>query len=59
MIRTKKALRNKSPNAEKVTPQIGNKQKSITHTKKIHAKKLANNRLMASRLTAKQGPRSG
>lgn len=59
MIRTKKALRNKSPNAEKVTPQIENKQKSITHTKKIYAKKLANNRLMASRLTAKQGPRSG
>ena len=32
VIRTKKALRNKSPNAEKVTSQIGNKQKSITHT---------------------------
>lgn len=59
MIRTKKAPRNKSPNAEKVTPQIGNKQNSITHTKKIHAKKLPNNRLVASRLTAKQGPRSG
>lgn len=59
MIRTKKALRNKSPNAEKVTPQIGNKQNSITHTKKIHAKKLTNNRQVASRLTAKQGPRSG
>lgn len=59
MIRTKKALRNKSPNAEKVTPQIENKQKSITHTKKIHAKKLTNNRQVASRLTAKQGPLSG
>ena len=59
MIRTKKALRNERPNAEKVTSQIGNKQKSITHTKKIHAKKLTNNRQVASRLTAKQGPRSG
>lgn len=59
MIRTKKALRNKSPNAEKVTPQIGNKQKSITHTKEINAKKLTNNRQVTSRLTAKQGPRSG
>ena len=59
MIRTKKAPRNKSPNAENVTPQIGNKQKSITHTKKIHARKLTNNQPVASRLTAKQGPRSG
>ena len=59
MIRTKKAPRNKSPNAENVTPQIGNKQKSITHTKKIYAKKLTNNRQVASRLPAKQGPRSG